>query len=232
MKRNQMYKNKRNSAFTMLEMVVIIVVIGIIASALLPRIDDSSNIRNAANQLVSDIRYTQHLAMSDDQISTNDKKWYKKRWTIIFNNDRFTDGELAYTIFADVAGKSTGNPDATSEIAKNPLDHDRVLSGGYSGIGGLDIRDLDSFIGTKRYNLGKTYGIKKIEFSQSCSFHNSKRIAFDHMGRPLKGNISSYKSPYPSASRVIKEQCTITLYDNNDRNVSIYVEPETGYAHL
>lgn len=216
----------------MLEFIFVIVAIGIISAVLIPRFDNSTNLREAALQIISDIRYTQHLAMNDDQISSSDSDWYKKRWTIIFNHDNYTNNEWAYTIFADTSGTSSGNPDATTEIAKNPLDTSKVLSGGYSGIGGLDIRNSGTFVGTKRYNLGYKYDIKEVMFSNACSYYNSKRVAFDHLGRPLKGNISSYSSPYPSASRIMSAQCKITLIDENDVNISLYIEPETGYAHL
>lgn len=217
-------------AFTMLEFIFVIVVMGVVAAALIPKFGSSSNLREAAIQIIGDIRYAQHLAMNDDHIPT--KNWFKKRWTIIFNKDKYTKRQVSYTIFADVAGDSTGNPDGTQEIAKNPLDRGKVLSGGYSGIDGLDIRDRENFIGTKRYNLGLSYDIKKVIFSSACSYAGSKRIAFDHVGRPLKGNLSSYSSPYPSASRIMTKRCKITLIDRNDHNISLFIEPETGYAHL
>ena len=224
-----------HQAFTIIEVIFVLVVIGIIAMVLIPRFDDSAGRREAALQLISDIRYTQHLAMNDDHISKTEPNWYKKRWTILFNSDNYTDNEEAYTIFADTGGNSTGKPDE-SEIAINPLDPSRLLSGGFSGKTHLDIRKLktdpSSFVGTKRNNLGKTYGIKKVVLSRECKLGTSKRIAFDHVGRPLKGSLSSYTSPYPSVNKIITKRCKITLTDKNDKNISIYIEPETGYAHL
>jgi len=226
-----MKKNSNKKAFTLLELVFVIVVMGIVVVALMPKIDSTANLRDAAIGLVNDIRYTQHLAMLDDHISTNDVNWSKKRWTLIFGKSDYSDQKYAYTIFADVAGKSSGNPDVKSEIAKNPLNNGKYLSGGYSGISGLDIRDEDSFVGTKSYNLGYLYGIKDVVFSSSCSYHGSKRVSFDHVGRPLKGNLTSYDSPYPK-NRLLEEQCKITLIDKSDENISIYIEPETGFVHL
>ena len=223
------------TAFTMMELIFVIVVIGIITAVLVPRYDGTANLRNAALQLVNDIRYTQHLAMNDDHISTSDPNWFKKRWTIIFNSDNFTDNEEAYTIFADTEGNSTGKPDK-NEVAINPIDRSRRLSGGYSGKTMFDIRDLETnpsnFVGTKQNNLGKAYGITSVTLSSSCSLSSSKRISFDHLGRPLKGDLSNYTSPYPSTNRIITSTCQITLTDSNAQSITIYIEPETGYAHL
>ena len=74
-------------AFTMLELVVVIVVIGIIAVAALPRINDD-HIAEAADQVMSHIRYTQHLAMQDSKVGDGDE-WYKKRWSIFFSSADF-----------------------------------------------------------------------------------------------------------------------------------------------
>ena len=226
---------KYKYAFTMMEVIFVIVVIGIIAAVVVPRFDGTADLRNAALQLVNDIRYTQHLAMNDDHIATNDTNWFKKRWTIIFNSDANTDYEEAYTIFADITGGSTGNPDE-AEVAINPLDRSRRLSGGYTGKTMFDIKDLETnpsnFKGTKQNNLGKTYGIASITLSSSCRLGTSKRISFDHLGRPLKGDLSSYTSPYPSTSRLLTSTCQITLIDRDNQSITIYIEPETGYVHL
>ena len=57
-------KNKK--AFTMLELVFVIVVSGILAATFIPRFD-RDNLQEAADQVISHIRYTQHLAMVDDK---------------------------------------------------------------------------------------------------------------------------------------------------------------------
>ena len=49
----------------MLELVFVIVIIGILAAAIIPRMDRDS-IYEASEQLLSHIRYTQHLAMTDN----------------------------------------------------------------------------------------------------------------------------------------------------------------------
>lgn len=87
-------------AFTMLEMIFVIIVIGILAAVILPEMRFSKT-REAAIQLVSHIRYTQHLAMVDDKFGDNTvvgvADWYQKRWQIRFNG---ADNEN-YSIVSD-----------------------------------------------------------------------------------------------------------------------------------
>ena len=216
-------------AFSMLELLFVIVVIGILAVAIIPSMK-TDKLREAAIQLVSHIRYTQHLAMSDSKFSDNDAGWYKKRWTIVFNKDDYTSNEYAYTIFTDINGVSSGNPDL-GEVAINPQNHSLVLSGGFSGANGLDIRNSSEFKGTKKLNIGIAYNINDVVFSNECSFSGSKRISFDNFGRPLKGKMSSYSQAYKK-NRLISGVCKITLVNNNEGNITIAINPETGYTYI
>ena len=212
------------TAFTMLELIFVIVVVGILAVVIIPRMQQS-RLREVADQIASHIRYTQHLAMQDDRYDPNDRVWYKKRWQIVFSTSVEIDNKIAYTVFRDIAGTSTGNPDR-SEIAKNPLDPSKMLSAGSSG--GVNYNDRDI---TKELSIGKRYGITNVIFSNSCSISGSRRIAFDYMGRPMKGNSASYNSAYPN-NRLITQVCTITLTNDAGENIDITIQPETGYASV
>ncbi|WP_300367295.1 prepilin-type N-terminal cleavage/methylation domain-containing protein, partial [Hydrogenimonas sp.] len=53
---------KIKNAFTMLELIIVIVVVGILSAIMIPRFSDDK-LREAADQIMSHIRYTQHLAM-------------------------------------------------------------------------------------------------------------------------------------------------------------------------
>ena len=65
------------NAFTLIELVFVIVVVGVLAAAIIPRIQ-TNPVKEAAIQLLSHIRYTQHLAMVDDKYNSNDSAWFKK----------------------------------------------------------------------------------------------------------------------------------------------------------
>ena len=205
-------------AFTMIELVFVIVVIGILAAVIIPN-TRTNPLYEAATQLVSHIRYTQHLAMVDDKFDSNaSSEWYKKRWQIIFGTSNYTNGTPAYTIFSDTSKDGEPNPD---EIAVNPLDNSKLLSGGYSGT----LYTSDSRA-TKKMNLN-SYGITAYDLEGGCS---GARVSFDHLGRPIKGDLSSMSGPYfAGTQRLITQTCNIIL-SSSEGNVTIAVQPETGYA--
>lgn len=220
-------------AFTLLELVFVIVVIGILAIAIIPN-TRVNPLQEAAIQLVSHIRYTQHLAVVDDKYNpesidsgTGLTKWYKERWQLIFSNGTETGDEEAYSIYSDNAGNSTGNVNP-SEVARNPENSAQLMSGGFSGAANaLNITHND-FIGMKKLNLGYSYGVENVIFVGGCS--TARRLAFDHLGRPIQGNLRTTTSAYHAASqRLVVTDCNIIL-SNVDNNITIIIRPETGYT--
>ena len=213
-------------AFTMLELVFIIVVIGILAAAVIPS-TRANPLQEAAVQVLSHIRYTQHLAMLDDKYNAADVNWYKKRWQILFSANGGSDAVMAYTIFADTSGGSTGNPDE-AEIAINTSNPSQRMTGGQTSTTSLDI-DNAGFVGMNKLNLGRSYGITALAFSNTCSIGGSTRLTFDHMGRPIQSNLSSNTQAYDN-NDLIQANCNITMTHNNGNTIVIRVEEETGYS--
>ena len=212
-------------AFTMLELVFVIVVIGILAASIIPS-TKTNPLQEAAIQLISHIRYTQHLAMIDDKYDSNDAEWYKGRWQIVFSNNIKTNNYEAYTIFSDAPGYS-GDPSVT-EIAQNPQNDNLLMSGGYTGTVKLDINH-NSFIGMKKLNIGMSYGVDDISLDGGCS---NSRISFDYLGRPFTGDQSTMTGPYSAGTqRLITSVCNIIISSDID-SITISIEPETGYAKI
>lgn len=208
-----------------MELIFVLIVIGILAAVIIPEMK-SNKLREAAIQVISHIRYTQHLAMVDDKFDATDGNWYKGRWQILFGTSAYTNNNVAYTIFADTSGNSTGNPD-NDEVAINPINKSKLLTGGFSGK--LYTSDPKA---TKEMNIGETYGITLYSLDKGCS---GARIAFDHMGRPFRGDMSSTDTAY-HAGRLIQtdaggDPCEITL-TSSEGSIVIAIEPETGYAHI
>jgi len=213
-------------AFTLIELVFVLVVIGIIAATIIPR-TNTNPLQEAAVQILSHIRYTQHLALVDDKFDQADSSWYKKRWLIVFDNNVSVSKDTAYTIFSDNNGANNGDPDVgVGEIAINPQALDKELTGGY----GLSILPSNTAV-TKKLNLTKSYGVTDVSFSGAgCVNDTARRLNFDHQGRPMIGNLSGLTEAY-SNSTLLQADCNITISDGTN-NAIITISPETGYARI
>jgi len=227
-------------AFTLMELIFVIIVIGILSAVMIPNFK-THPLKEAAQQVAADIRYTQHLAMIDDRYditnvsSTGQVKWYKTRWQILFsaNNGSATSHggtpKLAYTIFSDNVNNSTGNPNE-SEVAIAPENSTRRMTGGYNTANALRYWH-SNFIGLRRMNLEEQYNITNISFSSSCSAGNSTRLAFDYIGRPIKGNLRFDTSPYMKGD-LLASDCNITLTHADGDSITLTVSAETGYVKI
>ena len=224
MKKHSLKYLTRN-AFTMIELVFVIVVIGILAAVIIPN-TRTNPLQEAAIQLISHLRYTQHLAIVNDTYDAGDANWYKKRWQLNFGTNVGSNSVPAYSIFSDTAGASTGDIQE-SELARNPENSLQRMTGGTTGANSLDYNH-NSFVGMKKLNLGMSYGITSVGLSGGCS--GGARISFDYLGRPMRGDQSSMTGPYSAGTqRLITQNCLITLSNGVD-NVFVTVVPETGYA--
>ena len=229
----------KKSAFTMLELLFVIVIIGILSAIFIPKISQNK-LSQAANQVITHIRYTQHLALIDDKYDVNDPFWFLERWTIRFKKDLVYStlhpsgtylNKWSYTIYSDTS--HDGNPN-TSEMAINPVNNNQYLSGGYNNT--LHVNNNQSM---QELRLGEQYNISDIVFSGGCR-SNVLYINFDHLGRP--SNSFPVNSPYelPSAGfhKLLTSPCNITLCSKNcttadvTEKVVIAIEPETGYVHI
>jgi len=207
---------------TLIELIFVIVIIGILSAVLVPRFDRPT-LDQAANQIVSHIRYTQHLAMVDNKFDPTDANWYKKRWQIQFQT---TGAEEYYTIHSNRDG--IGANFVLDDIARNPLNPKQFFTG----------RESISTDYTTNMNLTVMYAINDVSFSDNCSQDNSRIVSFDYIGRPLYANPVSLDRMYidggnaVTGNRLIQEPCIITLTDTDNKSKQIVIEPETGYAHI
>ena len=198
-------------AFTMIELVFVIVVIGIITTVMLPRID-RDNVYEAAQQVESHIKYTQHLAMIDNKYDDTDTDWYRELWQIRFQACGVGDTEHAYSVFSDENHLGSVN---ANEAALDPLSRKRIDATTCAASVDQDPNVV----------LSNKYNIDTVTLSGGCftktGFTTNKSIAFDNLGRPHMDLSNSIN--------IATTACTITLA-SNDENLTISIAPETGYT--
>jgi len=218
----------KRSAFTMLELIMVIVVLGILAALAMPRIQRDIR-QEAADNILSAIRYTQHLALTDN-VKGNDggrvakfrDMWHRSFWRIGFQ--KCSDDGMFYYIGSDTDREK--NIDRNEE-ALDPANGLR-LNGQNTAACEQTIQRGSS----PNIFITKKYGISdgNIIYSGGCSA-NAQHIAFDYLGRPHTGITASVKPDY---STVLQQDCTLTFQFDDPAYASfmITIEKETGYAFI
>ena len=225
----------KKRAFTMIELIFVIVVVGILAAIMIPKLNRNAS-REAANQILTHIRYTQHLAMQDDKyenfISNQSKPWFKLRWGITFNETSLKECSIdkpgvktwKYSVFFDKS--VNGNINSESEVANDIYKSGKLLSGGWSGMSTDACKKIN-----KELNLGKRFGITSVDFKDGCS--GMQTINFDEMGRPMKVvSVTKNRGAKRPYDRLLKKDCSITITDKRGNQTTITIEKESGFASI
>ena len=229
-------------AFTLVELIFVVVVIGILAFALWPTKQPTQALE-AARQIVAHIRYTQHLALNDDKFATHTdtggtssiaKDWYKRMWRIVFSNQNKIEGKCdnagwRYAVYQNIAGdlSDKGQPNGTIEAARNPAQAGKVLSACYSGLSTNTSDEL---------NLGQTYKIENIDFSEFATDSRIQGIIFDELGRAYPSGDFSQAYNNGKQFKLGNNELgnnsygRITLSAKDGSVAKILVFAETGYA--
>ena len=225
-------------AFTMIELVIVIVVIGIIAMVTIPKYDQN-RVLIAAQQIASHIRYAQHLAMIDNRTNLiakpaplpatdpNGDQWWRERWTIAFTRN-INGNRWGYSIYSDFS--RNGSLNSPNEVAPDPQNPNRLLTAA-SNIPAIPANRINN-----KLNIGKTYGIRNVTFSGGCAQNGNQAISFDEKGRPfLNASTTTVGArANPSVGRIAR-RCEINIGDGDTNATStnvakICIEVETGYV--
>ncbi len=210
-------------AFTMIELIFVIVVLGILAVLAIPRMDKDLR-QEAADNILSAIRYTQHLALMDDKQRFNKPKWQRRFWRIYFGT---CNSKKFYTVGSDdnMDGSINARVDHT-EAALDPANGKLMWAhDGSSCISGsLSLSDLSPNI-----MVGKKYGVTTVSPSGGCG---NSYIGFDHLGRPYGSTFVN--STVPDDNGILGSDCNLTFSssDNAFFPFSIIITKETGYAYI
>ena len=211
--RNFTHDIKKHSAFTMIELIMVIIVLGILTALAIPRLNRDLT-QEAADDILSQIRFTQHMALVDDKHRFNQPDWQRSFWRIMFSS--CSDGSLAFRIGSD--SDRSGGGFTAAEAALDPI-NGRPFH--FANNGDCDLTTISPNI-----RIGKKYGITAIAGKGGCN--NIQNIGFDHLGRP---HVGFEDSNIPNYNSYMTNTCTFT-FTINDNNFSIDIEPETGYAHI
>ncbi len=200
----------------MIELVFAIVVIGILAALAIPRMERDLR-QEAADNILSAVRYTQHLALLDDKHKFDDAKWQRAFWQIQFEG--CAGGGLFYTIGSD---ENYGGDIDESEAILDPANSKRVFWRNTDSCthGG----DSDT---SPNIFLTKKYGIASVSGSGGCN--GVQYLGFDHLGRPHVGFSSSGK---PDNASYMGSACTFAFTLEEGDDIILNIEPETGYAYI
>ncbi len=202
----------KKSAFTMIELVFVIVVLGILVAVAIPRLQNDTT-QEAADQILSDIRQTQHLALTDDVTNPTNTNWQRAFWRMQFQNMAASGTGWTYSIGSNRDGGT--NIDLV-EAAVDPLSGKPIF--GFRTWGNTEV--------SPKVFIGRKFGITNVTFGGSCA--TAQYIGFDHLGRLHQGFTTSGTPDYSS---VLNTLCTITFSHPNG-NFIINIEPETGYAFI
>ena len=216
----------------MLELIMVIVVLGILAALALPRMDRDIR-QEAADNILSAIRYTQHMALIDDvqmrktgttfeDTKTFRNSWHRSFWRIGFQG--CSDDGIFYQIGSDTDRK--GNLE-TGEEALDPTSGLRM-----NGVNGQPCEGQIQNNFSPEVFITRKYGISdgNIAFAGGCS-NVAQHIAFDNMGRP---HTAITNSTTPDYSTVLQEDCRLTFRfdDASFDPFTIVIEKETGYSFI
>jgi prepilin-type N-terminal cleavage/methylation domain-containing protein len=218
-----MKKNRQPTpAFTMLELVFVIVVLGILAALALPRMERDIR-QEAADNILSAIRYTQHLALTDNKQRYDTTDWMQRLWLIRFET---YGSEVNYKIGTDM--DQDGNIDK-EEAAIDPLNKKYLYTTD-------NTKDSDE---SKTIFLTKFYGISGVTFNNCHGAQSSSanHIAFDNKGRVHRGILNTSSSTTGGAGNdfdtyVKNGQCEITFTSSSYNDIKIIILEETGYAYI
>ncbi len=220
---------KKRSAFTMIELIMVIVVLGILAAIAMPRLDRDVR-QEVAGQLLTDIRFTQHMALMDNVVNPENASWQSAFWTIGFQ-ECGTNDNVFYYIGSD---KDYGGSLGTDEMAIDASNGKKMITRAYNPCLGPDSVASD----TSRRTFISKKGISVVDFTNcnpqtgAAGTDNGRYIGFDNLGRPHKGHLGSTS---PDFSTTMQGECKIAfkfVTGSGISDIEIIIEPESGHAYI
>lgn len=218
-------------AFTLIEVIFIIVVVGILSTIAISRFN-SKDLLRGAEMVARDIEYVKHLAVIDDNRVPNDMIQKHENnsnfWAITFIG---IGGDPKMSIFKYT--NPSINYGTVQTAVVDYLDKEKFLTLTVRNGKDDDIIDGSVIKTSPRVWLKKTYSINKIDTSD-CNAedytgrHSINTLFFNEEGIPYIANSSGGTFWY---FQKLKEICTLKIKAGSDTKcIDIY--PETGYVKV
>ena len=220
------------SSFTLLELVIVIIIIGILASTISVFIPNN-NLRLAVDNLAKNIKFTQSLALKDDKYQpfpnnnsleeqNRSKYWFKRFWQIKIGENNNKD--FYFVIYSD---NDLDNNADVDEIAKDPLTN-KYINGNYYSNTSVKDANLSTFGIT---NISYTY---KNIINSNIALGNPLRIYFDNYGNVYicqknKLNCNNNDSLFNSLNPVISN---IEINFTKNLKSKMLVITPTGFVYM
>ncbi len=224
----------RSPAFTLIELVFVIVIAGLLAAIIAPRFAQNKPLA-AAQQLAAHIRYAQHLALTHDRFNATRSDWQRTWWIVEFshiNTQRKVAGVCEnvqcwrYNVYADDTGST--NLNSIRQAAPDPLAPGKRLTAGFSP-GSMTAEALAAL--NLRLNLTHTYGVERVLFRGGCTTYGGKddiglKLRFDELGRVYGANV---RKAYDGA---LTQACNVLLYGGGGQCARVVIEAQTGFVRV
>jgi prepilin-type N-terminal cleavage/methylation domain-containing protein len=204
------------NGFTMIELVMVVVVLGIIAALAIPRMERDLS-QEAADTILSDIRYAQHMAINDYRENPMNGNWQRSFWKVQIES--CSDGAMFITIGAD---KDYGCDIDIGEAAIDQATGKPMFWRNTS-----DCEDGGDGTVSNNVFLTKKFGVENIATTGGCA--GVQHIGFDHLGRP---HVSFSDSDSPNYGSYMGSACDMTFGMKTGDSFTIRILPETGYAFI
>jgi len=228
---------KKRYAFSMIELILVIVVIGIIATYSIPRLKRDTR-TEAINHMLTMIRYTQNLALHDTKHQRFDSRWQRGYWRFQIYKCKGGSG-LFYMIGTDRSDNSNANLNGAINRNETAIDPSNGKFTFWDTRVPCPIDSTDALNNQVSPNIFITqrYGISSVTFNKCQIYKNgrttssAKHIGFDSFGRPHKSFTATY---IPNHWGVTVGNCKITFNfkDSSIKPFTIIVPNESGYAYL
>ncbi len=203
---------RQYNGFSMIELVFVIVVIGILASASIPQLNRDLR-QEAISSIVSSLRQTQQLALNDSKHDFNDPQWQKSYWKWRYTVCK--KGDIFYIVTSNTDNRTNADRE---ESAIDPSNYKYIYQSNYICREDAKENILDS----PKVLITKRFAITSIDSKGGCD--GFQHVAFDNLGRPHSG-IDGYSQP--DYRFLLKDDCSFTFNFEKDGFFTSDIKPFT-----